>query len=171
MLCRHYNSTLKLCAALKKAVNQIKSKINSLWYICGKSRNLCVDLLINGSPGLLFLLHCQQLHQRFDGHPLQTGREESTTLIQKYPNTGMSQQSAAQWLRSPALWLKCSRRLTGVRDKASVCLSRISSSEIYRFSRLDWMSQQGVMQALLTWYHWHSDWLITVEAECNQQHF
>lgn len=62
--------------------------MNSLWYVCGKSRNLRVDLLINGSPGLLFLLHCQQLHQRLDGHPLQTGREKSATLIQKYRNAG-----------------------------------------------------------------------------------
>lgn len=37
----------------------------------GENWYLSVDFLINGTLGLLFLLHRQQLHQGFDGHALQ----------------------------------------------------------------------------------------------------
>lgn len=41
---------------------------------------LGVNLLINRALGLLFLLHCQQLDQGFDGHALQKGWEEQNII-------------------------------------------------------------------------------------------
>lgn len=39
----------------------------------GERTHLGVDFLINRPLGLLFLLHCQQLHEGLDGHALQGG--------------------------------------------------------------------------------------------------
>lgn len=46
----------------------------------GQRSYLGVDFLVNRALGLLLLLHCQQLHQGFDGHALRDGREEQNII-------------------------------------------------------------------------------------------